>query len=327
MNTTTTLNLRDMRLDLDDMRMWLDLIEFHRVEDETRVPADKMLERRQQAVNDGKNLFGHVLESGEKIVGAVMYHDDDELLAQGKPIHCLVMVDPEFRGHGCGRQLYESGLEQLRELGFDRCLGYVREGNTEGLAFADSLGCNEFNRFYKLTLNLSTLPDEELEPTIDETTQIFSLAQLRETDPHWMEKLHELSLTFMKDLPSRVEMADIFPGNTDDFEKLLGASEWDISLDGSYVAVVEGAWAATAWVTQAVPDSDWCFHLMTGVRPEHRRRGLVKVIKHAGFAWARASGIRYIHTIQQESNMPMLTLNRNLGFEIMNCYIALEHQF
>ena len=38
------------------------------------------------------------------------------------------------------------------------------------------------------------------------------------------------------------------------------------------------------------------------------------------------TGIRYIHTNQQESNNPMLTLNQNLGFEIKSCYILFQNQ-
>ena len=175
-------------------------------------------------------------------------------------------------------------------------------------------------------MDLTTITDDEVAPPASSEVQIFSLAQLKETDPRWLEKLHELSLAFIRDIPSRVDSSDIIPDNLEAFEKFL-FTEWEIHLEGSSVAIVDGVWAATTWIMQAVAESDWCYHLMTGVRPEYRRRGLVKLLKHNGFAWCKKSEIRYIHTNQHDTNNPMLTLNLNLGFKIMSGYVMLEHQF
>ena len=323
---STSFSLREMRLEIDDLQKWFDLNEFDRVEDEPRPPPEKMLETRKQAVEDhGKTCFGFVLESEEQTVGMVSFHNIGTLLNIGKPIFCDVVINPEFRRRGFGRQLYESGLDRLRELGFDRCVVEVREGNEAALAFTEYLGCSELDRQYLLTIDLTTLSDEGIATNADDTVQLFSLAQLRDTDPQWREKLHDLSKAFEKDIPSRVEVS-IFPEDLDEFEKLLYV-EWELDLDGSFVAVIEGVWAATAWISRHTAEEDWRYHIMTGVRPEFRRRGLVKTLKRAGFAWAMRVGIRYIHTNQQESNLPMLTLNRQLGFETKSCYILLEHQF
>lgn len=324
---TSAINLRAMRLDIEDMQTWFDLIETIRLEDEPNIPAETRLEYRKKAVeNEGKICFGYVLESGEKTVGMVSFLNIGTLPSVGNPIACMVIINPKFRRRGFGEQLYASGLDQLRELGFDRCFVNVREGNDEGLAFAERLGFSEVDREYKLTLDLTTLNDDELAIPSDPEVQIFSLAQLKETDPQWAEKLHDLAIAFSKNLPSRVNISDLFPDNLDAFEKLL-CSEWEINLDGSSVAMIDRVWVATTWIAQAVPDSDWCYHLMTGVRPEYRRRGLVKLLKRAGFAWGKESGIRYIHTNQHDSNKPMLSLNLGLGFKIMNSYKLLEHQF
>jgi RimJ/RimL family protein N-acetyltransferase len=318
--------LRDMRLEIDDLQKWSDLIEFDRAEGEPRVSPDAMLEKRKQAVEDhGKTCFGFAIESEAQTVGMVSFFDIGTLPKLGTPIFVVVMVNPKYRRRGLGRRLYASGLDRLRELGFDRCITNVREGNEAALAFADHLGCSELDRAYLLTMDLATLPDEGIAMKSDDTVQIFSLAELRDTDAQWREKLHDLCKAFEKDLPSRVEVS-IFPEDLDEFEKRL-LVEWKMDLGGSFVAVTDGVWAGTTWVSQPTAGDDWCFHIMTGVRPEFRRRGLVKTLKRAGFAWGKSAGIRYILTNQQESNLPMLALNRQLGFETKSCYITLEHQF
>ena len=319
-------SLREMRLEIDDLQKWFDLIEFDRVEDEPRVPPEKMLEKRKQAVEDhGKTCFGFVLESEEQTFGMVSFHDLVLLPERGKPAFCAVMVNPEFRRRGIGRRLYESGLDRLREFGFDRCMTFVRESNEPALAFARHLGCSELDRQYLLTMDLAAISSEEWPLAEDGAIGIFSLAHLRDTDSQWLEKLHGLCKAFEKDLPSRVEI-NTFPEDRSAFEKVL-CVDWEVNFDGSFVAIVEDVWAATAWLSWPLAGADWCAHIMTGVRPEFRRRGLVKTIKRTGFAWAKRAGVRYIHTNQQESNLPMLTLNRQLGFETKSCYIVLEHQF
>jgi GNAT superfamily N-acetyltransferase len=325
MNPTSTFSLREMRLDLKDMQKWHELIQFDISDDVPSLSAEKMLEKRLRAVNEnGRIYFGYVLEIEDQTVGMVTFHNVGELPDLGKPAICFVTVHPEFRRQGCGKQLYESGLEQLRELGFDHCMCGMRKIDNVALAFAEHLGFSEFDRMYHLSLDLTGISEADIPISDDSTMQLFSLAQLRETDSKWLEKLQELSKAFEKDLPSRVGVNEL-PENLDEFEKIV-FSNWNIISEGSFVIIIDDVWVATAWISQPVSGSEWCSHIMTGVRPEFRRRGFVKILKYAGFEWAKETGIRYIHTNQQESNNPMLTLNQNLGFEIKSCYILFQNQ-
>ncbi len=325
--SSSTFNIRETSLNIQDVGAFVDLIEIIRAEDEPNIPAEKRLEWRKSAVeNDGKTCIGYTIESDDQTVGMVNYTNIGTLPNEGTPIDSIVIVKPEFRKQGYGKQLYEAGLERLGALGFDRCFSKVRENNDAGLAFAHHLDFSEVDREYKLILDITDLVDEEVAPPADSEIQVSSLAQLKVTDPRWLEKLHELSIAFVKDLPSRVDTSDIIPDNLEAFEKFL-FTELEIHLEGSSVAIVDGVWVATTWIKQTVAESDWCYHLMTGVRPEYRRRGLVKLLKRDGFAWCKKAGIRYIHTNQHDTNKPMLTLNLNLGFKIMSLYICLEHKF
>ena len=128
----------------------------------------------------------------------------------------------------------------------------------------------------------------------------------------------------MRDIPSRTGVAEGFPKTAEELKARL-LDEIEINLDSSYVLLVEGVWAATAWMSTPEPGQDSCYHFMTGVHSDYRRRGFVKLIKRAGFDWCRTHGIRYIHTNQHDTNKPMLDLNMGLGFKIASTHVMYCH--
>ena len=120
--SSSTFNIRETSLNIQDVGAFVDLFEIIRAEDEPNIPAEKRLEWRKRAVeNDGKTCIGYTIESDDQTVGMVTYTNIGTLPNEGTPISSMVIVKPEFRKQGYGRQLYESGLERLRALGFDRC--------------------------------------------------------------------------------------------------------------------------------------------------------------------------------------------------------------
>ena len=63
------------------------------------------------------------------------------------------------------------------------------------------------------------------------------------------------------------------------------------------------------------PRSGVAANEMTGTDPAHRRKGLARLAKLAGIAWAREQGYRVIKTESDQDNTGMLHLNRTLGYE------------
>ena len=53
----------------------------------------------------------------------------------------------------------------------------------------------------------------------------------------------------------------------------------------------------------------------TGVLREHRNRGLATLMKRCGLARAAKAGITRAITQNDDSNAPMLAINRRLGYE------------
>ena len=53
---------------------------------------------------------------------------------------------------------------------------------------------------------------------------------------------------------------------------------------------------------------------MTGTRPDHRRKGLARLVKLGTIAWARTHGYEAILTESDQHNAGMLGLNHSLGY-------------
>ena len=85
------------------------------------------------------------------------------------------------------------------------------------------------------------------------------------------------------------------------------------TADGSFVAYVEGEPAAVSLLV-ADPESGRAANWFTGTRRPYRGRGLGTAVKLASIAWAREHGIVELVTDNDETNAPMLAINRRLGF-------------
>ena len=54
---------------------------------------------------------------------------------------------------------------------------------------------------------------------------------------------------------------------------------------------------------------------MTGTLPELRGRGLGRQVKLASINWAAENGVTQMFTTNDETNAPMLAINRRLGYQ------------
>ena len=312
---------RPLQLDLADCCLISDFLSFDRTDqDRPLTSPETRLRTRRQAVEQGKTYFGEVLEQASQVVGISCFFNIGTFPDGGLPLASLIMVHPDHRRKGFGRSLFDSGLIQVRQKGFDRIYTSLDSVKTTEMRFIQTIGFKELDRQHELKLALSESSEDMFECVVLDGMELLTIAELRAIDPDWAAKLHELCASFMCDIPSRAGMAEGFSNTPEELEtKLL--TEIEINQDSSYVLLVGGVWAATAWMSKSEKGQDSCYHVMTGVRPDYRRRGFVKLIKRAGFDWCRKAGIRYIHTSQHDTNKPMLDLNLSLGFAIQSTSI------
>lgn len=61
-----------------------------------------------------------------------------------------------------------------------------------------------------------------------------------------------------------------------------------------------------------------------GVHPTFRRLGIARTLMHMQHDWCRAHGYRLIQTVTNQENVPMISLNRTMGFSLVRIFVN-EH--
>jgi GNAT superfamily N-acetyltransferase len=208
-----------------------------------------------------------------------------------------VAVLEQYRRRGIGRALYEVGLRYAESLGVDAVLSSFHE-NDAGVAFATGLGFTEVRAEAESVLDPRTVSET---PAPDVNLQPVSAV-----DPRLV---YEVDLEATLDMP-QTETIDHIPYD-----------EWEehvlrypaFAAEGSFVAMVDGVAAAVSLLTADV-ESGRAHNMFTGSLRAYRGRGLALAAKLASIQWAAANGITMMATNNDETNAPMLAINRRLGY-------------
>jgi GNAT superfamily N-acetyltransferase len=83
--------------------------------------------------------------------------------------------------------------------------------------------------------------------------------------------------------------------------------------EGSFVTMVDGVAAAVSLLIADV-ESGRSHNMFTGTLRAYRGRGLALDVKLASIRWAAERGITMMATSNDETNAPMLAINRRLGY-------------
>ena len=97
----------------------------------------------------------------------------------------------------------------------------------------------------------------------------------------------------------------------------------DLSWDGSFVVLDERGLLVSLASLVVDPERGRAENDWTATLPELRGRRLALLAKLASIRWAREAGIREIVTANDENNVPMLTLNRRLGYRRLYAQVEL----
>jgi GNAT superfamily N-acetyltransferase len=209
-----------------------------------------------------------------------------------------VMVRSDHRRQGIGSRLYELCMGHAAELGAEGLITNFFE-NPAGVAFALAYGWREARVETESILD-PRMVSEQPPASVD-------LRPVTEVDPRLVWRVDaEATL----DVP-QTETTDDIP-----------YEEWEDHVlryplfepEGSFVAIVDGVAAAVSLLV-ADRDSGRGLNMFTGTLREYRGRGLALAVKLATTHWAAANGITQITTTNDETNAPMLAINRRLGYK------------
>lgn len=211
--------------------------------------------------------------------------------------HVYVTVAEGHRRRGIGGQVYKRLDTHAHVIG-----GTARQvmlfERPEATAFAAARGFVEARVAYPATVDPRTL---ELEPPAD-----VELASFADVDPR---ALHRVDEEASKDEPA-VEPMESFP-----YEEWLDETlrHPGVTTEGSFVALVDGVPSSFSMLYVA-PASRRASNGFTATLRAHRGRGLALACKIAALRWAAASGYESVVTANDDTNAPMLAINRRLGY-------------
>jgi GNAT superfamily N-acetyltransferase len=208
-----------------------------------------------------------------------------------------ITVTAARRREGVGATLYDGLAEHLRARGVTRVAAYFHE-TAEATRFAAQRGFSEIRADVPsvvdpTTVDVSPPPDVELQP-------------LSTLDPRDVYRVDAETLPDVPYVEPLVERP---------YEEWL-ETVWrspTFAAEGSFGALVDGELAAFAAVFADL-ESGRAMNGFTATRRAYRGRGLARAVKLASLRWAGANGITVMATTNDETNAPMLALNRQLGY-------------
>jgi GNAT superfamily N-acetyltransferase len=206
-----------------------------------------------------------------------------------------VAVAAPHRRRGIGGALYERALAHAQELGAVRLLSHFHASDA-GISFAERQG------FVEVRSETESVLDPR---SVTERTDADA-RPLTDVEPHLA---YEIDMEATHDMPA-----------TEEFEGMT-YEEWAehvldhplFAPEGSFVVFADGDAAALSLIV-ADHETGRATSMFTGTRRAFRGRGLALAAKLASIEWAARNGVTSMHTYNDETNAPMLAVNRRLGY-------------
>lgn len=262
----------------------------------TVVTSEAAWLHRERTVPERAHLRDWVAEEDGRIVGEA-YALLTFFSERSETALVDVTVRESHRRRGIGRRLWELVAEHADALGATAQLATFHETEA-GVAFARGLGFHEVRAETESTVDPRTVRDR---PPAG-----VDVRRVADVDPRLV---YEVDLEATRDMPSTQPFDDI---PYDEWEQHVLAHPL-FTPEGSFVALVDGVAGASSLIV-ADPDSGRATSMFTGTLRAYRGRGLARAVKLASIEWLAAAGITQLVTTNDETNLPMLAVNRRLGY-------------
>ncbi|MFC6287293.1 GNAT family N-acetyltransferase [Nocardioides sp. GCM10027113] len=253
--------------------------------------VDAASERHEMA-HDPEGTTRLVAEVGGRVMGVAA------LRPHGEQADVDVWTDPATRRRGVGGELLRRLESRFAGLGTARATTVVEDDDDSG-AFAQRRGYRLTRRLQKVALDPRTVAAPGPTP---EGVEVRPVADV---GPRAIWALHQQVAADDPSGLTRPQPYDEWRAGWDDPRARPDLGRVAV-VDGEPVAyTLLGAAGTRAW-------SD-----MTGTLPSYRGRGLSLVLKQHALRAAAAAGIETAFTGNDQENLPMVAVNRRLGYRLV----------
>src|SRR5215510_5660365 len=208
----------------------------------------------------------------------------------------LLLADPQWLKRGAGELLLDRLMEDLREAEAITvsCRQYASE--TELVSLFESRGFAETSRLLDLRLEVAHVDVSTMTRFEDQGISISTFADERVRDARCVEKLYELTTLLSQDDVAR---GPFVPPAYNAREALLWMEMPYVLPDAYFIAKRGDEYVGVSDVSlfEAMPGG--LTQGFTGVRREHRRRGLATALKLHAIAYAQSHGYRIIQSFNK----------------------------
>ena len=222
-----------------------------------------------------------------------------------------VGVDPTWRGQGIGTALYADALAFLQAQRATHLTSEVLDNEPISLDFAQRRGFTRDRHHFASVLDLSTFdetPYQSVIPTLQAAGIRFASLVDFQDSQEARRKLFEVNATTDQDIPGWEGPGPSFA----EFEHWVCGSTW-YRPEGQLVATDGDQWVGMCTI-QLRPETQSAYNVHTGVLRSHRGRQIALALKLVAIRYAQSHGVQTLHTNNDSFNVPMLAINRKLGY-------------
>jgi GNAT superfamily N-acetyltransferase len=249
-----------------------------------------------------------LLEHGGRVAGAAGYAG-----AEGEPglFFMAVIVNPEFRRRGLGREAYSWLLHRVGARGARRLLTKIYAGQSVGLRFAARLGFREIGGSINSQLNVAVAStDGWPDASALVESQSLTLAPLERLPRE--DLAGRLLPLWNASRPDEPQYWPFLPYDVARLERELLAPV-DISLRHSF-ALLRSDGEVVALNLNAQDAESRLFTVYTGVHPAYRKRRLGLALKLHLIDHAKRNSVAFLAAENEASNRAIWGINRAFGF-------------
>lgn len=245
--------------------------------------------------------------------GRVIAYADSERVpwANAGKFGCWVIVDPDYQHQGIGGELAKHVEGWALARGATLLETMIRDHLPKALEFAQRRGYEIDRHIFESTLDMATFDESRFAGVVEatEATGIRFFTMADEPGEATERKLYELNKRTAFDIPGW------------DQEKYPPFEQWHKwALEGPDLRpdciIMAAAGDRVVGVTDMKPVKEtgamWTHY--TGVDPEFRGRNIALALKLLAVETSRRYGAPYMRTNNDSKNVPMLTVNRKMGY-------------